>query len=1058
VSAGVMRAASCALLAAAWLLVTPAGAATFTLVPGNGFADPTVVAPEGGNTGTTLGQQRTILFTAAAQAWATALSSGQTIKVAAAFNDLACEASSGVLGSAGATNFFSLSAGDTSRLVPVALAEALLNQNINGVSDEISANFNARIDANDPNCLGNTRWYYGLTGPAPAGTIALYPVVLHELAHGLGFAALLCTNPAGCGDTAYGAFFSGIPDLWADFLRDNNVDGAGTNARWIDMSNAQRIVSFTHDPLLVWDGISVTANLGTFGQGAGSLNESRMRMFAPDPFVGGSSLSHFHSVASPNLLMEPSLSAGVFTQTDLTDCLFADIGWINSRCSTLINGEPTLNAIANPATIPVNSGAQVVNLAGIGDGDASVVQALRITATSGNTGLIPNPSVTYTSPNSIGSLGYTPVAGQSGSALITVTVIDDGGTSFVNGGDDRRERSFTVNVSGGGNTPPQATNLSAAENYTEDTTLNLVNIVITDGDSANVTATLTLSNTAAGSLSTATSGAVTSTFVPGTGVWTASGALANVNTLLAGVTFNPAANFNANFNIATSVSDGVAAPITGSKTMTGTAVNDAPQATNLSAAESYTEDTPLNLVNIVVTDVDSASVSATLTLSNTAAGSLSTATSGGVTSTFVPGTGVWTASGALANVNTLLAGVTFNPAANFNAGFNIVTSVSDGVAAPITGSKSMTGAAVNDAPQATNLSAAESYTEDTALNLVNIVVSDVDSANVTATLTLSNTAAGSLSTATAGGVTSTFVPGTGVWTASGALANVNTLLAGVTFNPAANFNASFNIATSVSDGIAAPITGSKAMTGTAVNDAPQATNLSAAESYTEDAPLNLVNIVVSDVDSANVTATLTLSNTAAGSLSTATSGGVTSTFVPGTGVWTASGALANVNTLLAGVSFNPTANFNANFSIATSVSDGVAAPITGSKAMTGTAVNDAPTLNAIANPPILPPDAGLQTVNLSGIGPGPGDPAQTLTVTAVSNNVGLIPNPNVTYTSPAASGSISFTPVAGQMGSALITVTVTDNGGTANGGVNQFSRSFTQQVSGGNLIFANGFE
>ena len=79
------------------------------------------------------------------------------------------------------------------------------------------------------------------------------------------------------------------------------------------------------------------------------------------------------------------------------------------------------------------------------------------------------------------------------------------------------------------------------------------------------------------------------------------------------------------------------------------------------------------------------------------------------------------------------------------------------------------------------------------------------------------------------------------------------------------------------------------MTGTAVNDAPTATNLSAAETYTEDTPLNLTDIVVSDVDSANVTATLTLSNTAAGSLNTGTSGAVTSTYNAGTGVWTASG-------------------------------------------------------------------------------------------------------------------------------------------------------------------------
>ena len=139
--------------------------------------------------------------------------------------------------------------------------------------------------------------------------------------------------------------------------------------------------------------------------------------------------------------------------------------------------------------------------------------------------------------------------------------------------------------------------------------------------------------------------------------------------------------------------------------------------------------------------------------------------------------------------------------------------------------------AVNDAPLATNLNAAESYTEDTALDLTDIVVSDVDSANVTVTLTLSDLAAGSLNTATAGTVTSTFVAG--VWTASGAIADVNTLLAGVTFTPALNYSSNFSIATSVDDGVAAAIIGSKAMTATPVNDAPLATNLNAAESYTE---------------------------------------------------------------------------------------------------------------------------------------------------------------------------------------------------------------------------------
>src|SRR5262249_30093645 len=68
---------------------------------------------------------------------------------------------------------------------------------------------------------------------------------------------------------------------------------------------------------------------------------------------------------------------------------------------------------------------------------------------------------------------------------------------------------------------------------------------------------------------------------------------------------------------------------------------------------------------------------------------------------------------------------------------------------------------------------------------------------------------------------------------------------------------------------------------------------------------------------------------------------------------------------------------------------------------------------------------------------------QTLAVTATSNNTALIPNPTVTYTSPSATGSLSYTPAAGQSGTATITVTGTDNGA----GANTFSRSFTVTVT-----------
>src|SRR6185503_17856376 len=110
--------------------------------------------------------------------------------------------------------------------------------------------------------------------------------------------------------------------------------------------------------------------------------------------------------------------------------------------------------------------------------------------------------------------------------------------------------------------------------------------------------------------------------------------------------------------------------------------------------------------------------------------------------------------------------------------------------------------------------------------------------------------------------------------------------------------------------------------------------------------------------------------------------------------------------------------------------------------VTVNAVNDAPTLNVLTNITINE-NAGLQTVNLSGISSGATNEVQTLTVTATSSNLSLIPNPTVNYTSPNSTGTITFTPIAGAYGSATIVVTVRD-GGTSN---NVVSRSFTVTVN-----------
>jgi hypothetical protein len=98
-------------------------------------------------------------------------------------------------------------------------------------------------------------------------------------------------------------------------------------------------------------------------------------------------------------------------------------------------------------------------------------------------------------------------------------------------------------------------------------------------------------------------------------------------------------------------------------------------------------------------------------------------------------------------------------------------------------------------------------------------------------------------------------------------------------------------------------------------------------------------------------------------------------------------------------------------------------------------------------------------VELSGVSSGAPDEVQGLTVTAVSSDPSVVPHPSVDYVSPQGTGSLSLQPVAGATGRVTITVTVRDDGGTLNGGRDEFARSFAVAVgqsSEGRLEIARG--
>jgi hypothetical protein len=76
--------------------------------------------------------------------------------------------------------------------------------------------------------------------------------------------------------------------------------------------------------VLIKAALPFSAKLGYANIG---INQGCVRMFAPNPVLFGSSGSHFHADAFPNLLMEPALNTSLFNKVDLTLPLFADIDW-----------------------------------------------------------------------------------------------------------------------------------------------------------------------------------------------------------------------------------------------------------------------------------------------------------------------------------------------------------------------------------------------------------------------------------------------------------------------------------------------------------------------------------------------------------------------------------------------------------------------------------------------------------------------------------------------------------------------------------------------------------
>ncbi|SMD05558.1 YDG domain-containing protein, partial [Pedobacter nyackensis] len=114
-------------------------------------------------------------------------------------------------------------------------------------------------------------------------------------------------------------------------------------------------------------------------------------------------------------------------------------------------------------------------------------------------------------------------------------------------------------------------------------------------------------------------------------------------------------------------------------------------------------------------------------------------------------------------------------------------------------------------------------------------------------------------------------------------------------------------------------------------------------------------------------------------------------------------------------------------------------------------VNEIPTLATVANQSICYTKTA-QTVALSGISAGH-ETAQTTTLTVSSSNANLFEN--LTVTGSGATANVNYKAKTGASGTATITVTVKDNGGVADGGVDTYSSTFVITINALPIVAIN---
>lgn len=245
-------------------------------------------------------------FEFAVEIWETIIESEIPINVQANWRKL----NKNTLGSAGPSEFLANfdNAPRKNRYYPVAVAEKITKSEINSTSAaDIQATFNS-----------DAKWYFGTDGKTPDKLHDFVTVVLHEIAHGLGFTGFFyVSNEMG----TYGHGRVGDAASFDFMVVDRNRRDLLNTSVYPIPSN-EMYKAFISNTLYLKSPVAIAQNDGKMP-----------RLYAPLEYDDGSSIYHLNDASypsnNPNSLMTHAIGQGeaIHDPGPITKGIMADIGW-----------------------------------------------------------------------------------------------------------------------------------------------------------------------------------------------------------------------------------------------------------------------------------------------------------------------------------------------------------------------------------------------------------------------------------------------------------------------------------------------------------------------------------------------------------------------------------------------------------------------------------------------------------------------------------------------------------------------------------------------------------